>query len=522
MVVTIVEGTGTSMEMKAKAVEALESEFAEHTHLNKEEFREMFRTKNKGSGSDRASKMLKYARLLQEDCCASIQYNCDNHITESAYEKLQEAESRIENCEKVIKSAYTMQSKSASRKLKLKKCAEKWQKKHITLQNILDIKFATYNYEAGIATLEDYEQILKLAEELKDDSTVTAKLRKKLSKLVKRMKDGRNFRTLIAYVTILKEISEYQKWGQLEKASAFERKQEIEKLGRRIEILRDETRLKLLTEKYIEMVDLNTEKLKNCKIKMSYMKMTQKQIRKDIKKKVKDFGDEFLKAKREIHAAEDPDILEPLSDFFDMRNWNAASFDPELHEVDGHENGIEFKQEVEKMLQKLEEGKDFYADLEATKVKLQAHEFLLEVMNSEQKRQKLLLKARNKKHIIDQWKVFLEQIPEMKQQTCFDLLIKLVKRSALAPNSQAGVERANSTYNLFKNSLTASMQLPIIQARLRIKINGPPLSLFEPSSVRKYWLAEGHQVAQTVKEQKLVIDRIRKQDSENYTCKIFQ
>ena len=59
MVVTIVESTGTSMEMKAKAVEALESEFAEHTHLNKEEFREMFRTKNKGSGSDRASKIEK-------------------------------------------------------------------------------------------------------------------------------------------------------------------------------------------------------------------------------------------------------------------------------------------------------------------------------------------------------------------------------------------------------------------------------------------------------------------------------
>ena len=95
---------------------------------------------------------------------------------------------------------------------------------------------------------------------------------------------------------------------------------------------------------------------------MNYMKMTEKQIRKDIKKKVKDFGDEFLKAKREIHSAEDPDILEPLSDFFDMRNWNAASFDPELHEeVDGQEKGIEFKQEVEKMLQKLEEGKDFYA-----------------------------------------------------------------------------------------------------------------------------------------------------------------
>ena len=99
--------------------------------------------------------------------------------------------------------------------------------------------------------------------------------------------------------------------------------------------------------------------------------MKEKHIRKDIMNKVKDFGEEFLKAKRDIHSTEDPDILEPLSDFFHMRDWNAASFDAELHEeVDGQEKGIEFKQEVEKMLRKLEEGKDFYADLEATKVKL--------------------------------------------------------------------------------------------------------------------------------------------------------
>ena len=69
---------------------------------------------------------------------------------------------------------------------------------------------------------------------------------------------------------------------------------------------------------------------------MTYINMKQKQTKKDIQE-FKDFVDEFLKAKREIHSAEDPDILEPLSDFFDMRNWNAASFDPELHEVDGHE-----------------------------------------------------------------------------------------------------------------------------------------------------------------------------------------
>ena len=59
------------------------------------------------------------------------------------------------------------------------------------------------------------------------------------------------------------------------------------------------------------------------------------------------------------------------------------------------------------------------------------------------------------------------------------------------------------------------MKLPIIQARLRIKINGPPLSIFDPRDVRRYWIQQGHEVAQTLKEKKLVIDRIRKLDAEN-------
>lgn len=78
--------------------------------------------------------------------------------------------------------------------------------------------------------LENYEQILKFAEDLKDDITDTSKLRSKLRKLVNRMKDGRNFRTMIAYVTVLKEISKYQKWDQLEKVSVFEKKYAIDKL----------------------------------------------------------------------------------------------------------------------------------------------------------------------------------------------------------------------------------------------------------------------------------------------------
>ena len=61
----------------------------------------------------------------------------------------------------------------------------------------------------------------------------------------------------------------------------------------------------------------------------------------------------------------------------------------------------------------------------------------------------------------------------------------------------------------------------MIKSRLRIKVNGPPTSMFQPQPVRKMWLHKGHQYAETATKKKLVIDRIRKQDKENYTSKIF-
>ena len=48
----------------------------------------------------------------------------------------------------------------------------------------------------------------------------------------------------------------------------------------------------------------------------------------------------------------------------------------------------------------------------------------------------------------------------------------------------------------------------MVQARSRIKINSPPLSKFNPEPVRKYWLKKGHQLCDTISENKIVIDRI--------------
>ena len=51
------------------------------------------------------------------------------------------------------------------------------------------------------------------------------------------------------------------------------------------------------------------------------------------------------------------------------------------------------------------------------------------------------------------------------------------------------------------------MSLKVVSARLRIKINGPPLTLFIPCGVRNLWLNKGHEFAETVYKQSIVLDR---------------
>ena len=126
---------------------------------------------------------------------------------------------------------------------------------------------------------------------------------------------------MIACVVILKEIAKYQKWGQLEKASAFEKSYAIKNLEKRLEALKDENILQLKIEKYISM-----------KIPMNRLK-TENATRKDVIKKVGAFVDAFLKATRKIHAEEELEYLEPLTKFFDMRNWKTSAFEAEDQEL---------------------------------------------------------------------------------------------------------------------------------------------------------------------------------------------
>ena len=108
---------------------------------------------------------------MRQGSNTSNQYNCDNHITESAFEKLEKNNTQIQNVQEMVKAGYHSQVYSANRKAHLKKLADELHRKLYTLQNVLDIKFATYNFDASVVFLKDFPMVLALALKLKDDST---------------------------------------------------------------------------------------------------------------------------------------------------------------------------------------------------------------------------------------------------------------------------------------------------------------------------------------------------------------
>ena len=165
------------------------------------------------------------------------------------------------------------------------------------------------------------------------------------------------------------------------------------------------------------------------------------------------------------------------------------------------------------------EGSKFYEDLSNFQVENEISLVLTQIYEAEKRNPGAVACASKKGHIIDQWLEFHKLIPEIDDAET-PVFFRLVRRAALAPNAQSGCERANLQYNLAKTNLSSSMGIPMIQSRLRIHINGPPLSKFNAEAARIEWIKNGHQYAETIAKNQLVIQRIRKKD-DNYDCKIF-
>ena len=99
MLYTVIESTGTSEDLERKFLESLMNDIKGFTGLSEEQTMAVLKNKLKGCGSDRASKMLKFLRLLGEDMKAFVLYHCDNHMTESAYDMVQNEVNQLENVE---------------------------------------------------------------------------------------------------------------------------------------------------------------------------------------------------------------------------------------------------------------------------------------------------------------------------------------------------------------------------------------------------------------------------------------
>ena len=81
-------------------------------------------------------------------------------MTESAYEAVEKEIPQLDNMQEMVKKTYVMQSNNANRKFALKKKSEEFKQKHVSLKNVLNIEFATYNKEACEFFRDDYEPIV--------------------------------------------------------------------------------------------------------------------------------------------------------------------------------------------------------------------------------------------------------------------------------------------------------------------------------------------------------------------------
>ena len=104
-------------------------------------------------------------------------------------------------------------------------------------------------------------------------------------------------------------------------------------------------------------------------------------------------------------------------------------------------------------------------------------------------------------------------------------LENVTDRISILGNGEAGCEQGISEYNRAKNKFSSVMNIDIIEARMRISLNGPPIHIFDSDAIVKYWTSNGHRYAEKAKkkanQESKVIVRIRREETTKYTSRIF-
>ena len=96
--------------------------------------------------------------------------------------------------------------------------------------------------------------------------------------------------------------------------------------------------------------------MKESKVKLSHCSKNLSQAVKKVLNIQMKMAEVFLKEKDARHLAEDPSILDPLSNIFDIRNWSMIAWDPFSEK---NKNDESFEKDVMEMRKKIEAGKKF-------------------------------------------------------------------------------------------------------------------------------------------------------------------
>ena len=221
-VFNIFESVGDSESMYAKFLQGLIKDF-EANNSTEEEVKRMLNKKLVYGTTDRASKIMKLGSLLEDMLDHYIHIACDNHITETAWERTQKEIEELEEVEQDVKDSYGLRKNSAKRTKRLQDISVKYEEDYRALRGIFKIRFLTSELSALVAKLIDHEQLLKMTQELSKDTSVKKARREEIKELHHRLKDSERFFNSLGVMEALEMISPYQKWGQKQDISALER-----------------------------------------------------------------------------------------------------------------------------------------------------------------------------------------------------------------------------------------------------------------------------------------------------------
>ena len=316
----IFESLGDSEEAAKKFFEEVVKTFQMGNDLTEEDVIGILDEKLVSGSTDRASKMMKFMKLLMEKLRKFIHITCDNHIMETAWERTQDEFEWLEETEDQVKDEFGLTKNSAKRIRRLQDIAETLEKKFKKLQTIFKIRFITSEANSLEASANDQDELIILTGELSNDTKLKPGKRSDMKELNKRVRNLEIFCNKLAILEALKSyLCPYQLWGQGQKVSAIERAFEMARLETKIRAA-SKNMVSEDTAKQLEKVDFESKKWKGSGTRVIKF-MKRKDCIKLIAKRRNLILNSTLKNKKEIHEEVDHPGMKEISHAFDTRLW---------------------------------------------------------------------------------------------------------------------------------------------------------------------------------------------------------